>query len=1018
MVNKFKFVFASIFGLLIFGGAYLAFQAFAEGDVNCSIQITGHAKNTNPNAGDTTFDSHWVDVEGENVVGGITASLKILGIDTPGLVPYWSDPAYQHQRQFAACAEEERDVSGKIIDVGGNKIPDKYLLKGFMWNDNIGYISLSCQDGYNEGVPCGGFNYGVFTDEPIPNGPNVKLKGYAWNPVFGYINFNCSGGAVGGSTGIPGDLTNCGIIPYGVTMAPGDADGNGAGSLSGYAYSQAGIYLGFSGVNVAIKGVKDVPPIEIWCDGPNWTGACVEVNVEGALLPDSGPKLADGADGYTVNLYLRDSNKQPASLDDFDVTMKFFWDDTVKKDQTSGYIVGSILNAVQNPWSQGGFGNIIKGAVKYKPINVNDVNFQVVAGEPGHYQLNTKISSYAPTRDGNTSKTTSTDPALNFQNEVFLNKVDGIPSDQEANYLKLKRVEYSLKKAGVDVVPPNSIIYANGKLDLSLSFEPVYSFETLYADDRQDAIKAFRSVPTIFKVKAVEGGDSALLPDAGSVWTSLALAYDSTKTTEKCGQDYPGGVVSNFDFHFSDPEGELATRFDDGVNGIIINEKDEISQTFNKFKNLGAFDLPAEATLDEDGGPDVQLCGFVQAPSLYTKVWFTKDGKNVKYYANKLPRLGGDVVANPAIVVHGNVYSQYSCAVNASIAAVSPVGDQTISSVKNAIDKNVKSYGGAINDDTGNNPSCDVTSLGGDDGCRPDKKFEVKGDGDTKETVLYYKNTNVHLSSGSWNGAVKYALIVDGGNLYIDGDLYNSSGGQLAIAVFKKTPEAGNADTLAFSKSGNVFIDTAVRNIQASLIADGSIFSNMTGVNYETLLNDGNLNELNNYFVNLSGNSYQLLWEGGVSARNSIGGADLCGKSSYFFRGNETTQNKKLAQLYDLNYLRLFRLDLETFNGLPIDQVCGKALNIEDMVAILNGEQVYGDEGTDYPCNGIDPFHAFDSRDGYGYDEGSGDLVPAASEDKLVEAGRWPSGGDDGTSNYNPVYIFYKASDSFLFRTK
>ncbi|MFA5820953.1 MAG: hypothetical protein WC873_02530 [Candidatus Gracilibacteria bacterium] len=1011
MSGKVKAVFLSTL-IVVFGGAYLAFQAFAEGDVNCSIQITGHAKNTNPNAGDTTFDSHWVDVEGEDVIGGITASLKILGIDTPGLVPYWTDPAYQYQRQFAACAEEERE-GGKIKDVGGNKIPDKYLLKGFMWNDNIGYISLGCENGSNESVPCGGFDYGVFTDEPIPGSP-AKVKGYAWNPVFGYINFNCSGGAVGGSTGVPGDLTNCGIIPYGVTMDPE------TGALSGYAYSQAGIYLGFSGVNVAIKGVPEEPPIEHWCDGVNWTGACVEVDVEGALLPESGPKLADGTDGYTINLYLRDSNKQPASLDTFDVTMRFFWDDTVKKDQVSDYKVEDDMDDMQNPWSQTGAG---EGAVEYKPISVVDGDFAVVPGEPGHYQLKTEISSYAPTRDGNTSLTTSTDPALNFQNEVFLNKVDGIPSDQEANYLKLKRVQYSLKNGGVDVVPPNSIIYANGKLDLSLPFEPVYSFETLYADDRQDAIKAFRSVPTIFKVKAVEA-DNALSPEIGSVLAALTLAYDSTKTVEKCGLDYPGGVRSDFDFFFSDPDGTLAGQLSRPPDiSIIVDGKPQIAQFFGIFKSVGAFDLAAEATFPETGDTITQLCGFVQAPSLYTRVRFKKDGKEVRYYANKLPRLGGDVVANPAIVVHGNVYSQYSCSVNAGIAAVSPVGDQTISSVKNAIDKNVKSYGGAISD-INNDSTCNVTSLvdGGD--CGPDKKFEVKGSGEIAETVLYYKNTDVYLNPTS-SGSGKYAIVVDGGNLYIESDLYNSEG-ELAIAVFKKTPKEGDADSLKFSKSGNVFIDTTVKNIQASLIADGSIFSKVPGMDevaYTKLLDDGDLNELNNYFVNLSGNSYQLLWEGGVSARNSIGGADLCGKSSYFFRGNETTQNKKLAQLYDLNYLRLFRLDLETFNGLPIDQVCGKALNVEDMVAILNddniwdADSVHGDKGSEYPCNGIDPFHAFDSRDGHGYDEGSGDLVPAASEDKLVEDLRWPTGEVD-EAHYNPVYIFYKASDSFLFRTK
>jgi hypothetical protein len=72
-------------------------------------------------------------------------------------------------------------------------------LTGFVWAENIGWMSLSCENTSS----CGTVNYGVTNDG------SGNLSGYAWAENVGWINFNPI---------VPGDP-----IDYGVKI---DADGN------------------------------------------------------------------------------------------------------------------------------------------------------------------------------------------------------------------------------------------------------------------------------------------------------------------------------------------------------------------------------------------------------------------------------------------------------------------------------------------------------------------------------------------------------------------------------------------------------------------------------------------------------------------------------------------------------------------------------------------------------------------------------------------------------------------------
>lgn len=91
---------------------------------------------------------------------------------------------------------------------------DDGALTGYIWAENIGWISLSCE---NTGS-CSTVEYGVVNDG------SGNLSGYAWSENTGWINYSCD--------------TNdtCGVVAYGITIDPitGDFSGHAWGENIGW----------------------------------------------------------------------------------------------------------------------------------------------------------------------------------------------------------------------------------------------------------------------------------------------------------------------------------------------------------------------------------------------------------------------------------------------------------------------------------------------------------------------------------------------------------------------------------------------------------------------------------------------------------------------------------------------------------------------------------------------------------------------------------------------------------------
>jgi hypothetical protein len=97
---------------------------------------------------------------------------------------------------------------GPGVDVGHTK------LTGYLWAENIGWVSLSCE---NTGS-CSRVRYGVTNDG------EGNLSGYAWSENAGWISFSCK------SRG------TCGTVDYGVAIDPvtGEFSGRAWGENIGW----------------------------------------------------------------------------------------------------------------------------------------------------------------------------------------------------------------------------------------------------------------------------------------------------------------------------------------------------------------------------------------------------------------------------------------------------------------------------------------------------------------------------------------------------------------------------------------------------------------------------------------------------------------------------------------------------------------------------------------------------------------------------------------------------------------
>lgn len=964
MISK---ILRSLFAIGLF--ALLSLTAFAEGDVVCSGRIMGQTTEQNFNEGQIWFDSpeEVVDV---SIIGG-----------TLGLAPA--------SRADAACVSEATGTlyydSGLVEDV---PFAYEYKLEEYAWNDNLGFINFLG----HENIPYS--NYAVVVGPEYDDGGVMyrDLAGYAWSgssvgPAFGYIQFKGEGH----------DVEHNEDFAYGVRMRED-------GALSGHAWTEAYMFIDFSGVYVELPG-EEVLITSDYCSG-EFGYMCVDVS------------LSAGVDDYWYDLdvyLMEDDGVTPLDLEKYSLEVRFVWEDTVKLNQLA--FSSGDFSKDDLPINNG-------GGILQKPLYVADSEAFLklfVEVKDGHYQLKEKIRSVAPTSNSNTSLTTSTLPPLPFNNEFFVDElfVEGIEEgawtgDIKSNDLVLERIDYEITETkGGGFVAGGIPVYPGGMGNgYKLEFDPIVEVDTLYVADYQDEIIGYRNIPVTFTIGASSGKQF----EYSGAEVYVILDYDEFGTVDECSE----GTVANFDYRFV-VEGV--------VNAVEVLGGKEGNWSFNPpvDPNLpvsaisysivelgGEILLSAVAELPEYD-PEAGLpCDVMQGPTLYTVVKYevpAETKETVYYYSNKLPRLM-TAAYNPAAVIHGNVYAPKAFSPTAS-HAIQETGNLAIDVIRNTINENLSKYLGEIELSGGDPCTIEKLSNGGV-GSNCDGSFEQFEVGD--EYVLYFNGTDVHLDMGNPEGNSDlygdWVLIVKDASIYIDSDIYHDDMELGKLVIVGLRSYEGECEY------SNIYIHADVKNIDANIITDCSLFSYHPEVarpgadgfpdwDYEGLVQ----------YLNK-----QKFFRGSIASRNTIGGADLDAEGlEYLLLGTGevlelpvSLEERLRAQLQDLNYLAFFRLDVElAANGLPIDQRCQKALTIEDMVQIQEyfagavdefGDPVlpvYGEGNPPEICDGID-LKAYDPGDW------SGDLVVAGDDVENLARGL-PEG------SFSPVYIHAVSSGSFIF---
>jgi hypothetical protein len=928
-----------------------------------------------------------------------TTTIEVDGVANVGVIHF------DYTAATKAYLVVETDADSNITDME---------MRGWAPTENIGWISFYCKDGKNLDIDCGPFDYSIKFDA---NGQPL-VDSYAWNDVTGWISF--TGLNHDPAIDFDGYDVNINLL---------------AKRFEDFAWSQSMGWIDFTGPTVDIT-LPAVSPGS--CDAT--VGACIKITdgtgdpgdilTEGSVLPlnEDGIRVADGDDKFNIHIFLKDSDLNPITKaqlqdNDYDVKMLFNWTDTIKADQTtsgSSTIQDELytLSYLHKPFIAQG----VNGAVLHKPVLLSTyegapqiAGFGALPGmyqddiddskenlldfdevEPGHFVF--EIKSAAPTTDQNVSYMLASDgeteTATSVRNQDF-SMIDPNPlggTTLEDNDLSLSTIKWIVVKDPGDPTEETTsheyYVEASNGVPVPLRFKPALSVKTLKPEySPWNTLWAYRSIPTNLTVLGEdvhEGtGISAFHPieaefelfNEGSAFEVEYTEITKDDLDTEGGKESHSGIDNSIKKVFSNL---LTTPWTPQIEANIPDN---------------ATELPSD---------------YTTGATLFTTIKYTfidfenemKDRK-IKYYSNRLPRLGNESIANPVAVISGTIYSQMTKNLQEGVT-VTATGDPSTNIARDTIyentqkvlrDQTLPPHMGSFTLTTLNNPGCDTHHR-----C---VLIELED-----ENIIYADVDTLTLSAIDTLTWAKNTTIINNGNIFIDSNLCHTADcdnidKKLAIIALRDTGEK-------IGEGGHIYIAPDVTNIQAFIAAWGSIFS-YDGASKDVDEDNGEFDWGATYIPGVL--DHQLVLEGGVLSMNTVGGTDL---DNFYLTGDNRVLdkggaddliNRTKAQLYDFNYFRYFRL---TVSG-TMDISCMKDLTSEDMAAIAAGDTVTNGGKT---CDGLDPTQAYDPV------TKKGDLV-VEDNTKMAKGIEWqPVEGQPEmavTEYSNPFYIKYVPPESYIF---
>lgn len=255
---------------------------------------------------------------------------------------------------YQACVEK----SSETFTVAGIPTSDAngQFVKGWVWNTNLGYISMFCNSGTNFGASCGGVNpvnYGTFA-----NPATGRLMGFAWGDNIGWVSMGCENGQNSGVDCGNGNTS----VNYGVYVVTADGGANvdiscaktgsstatlARGDLYGCAWTDSVGWINLLGAHVELGG---------GFDGNAGYGTTNDplpdliTNPGGSALENPGAAVIANGDAYHDILIkiLRDGVLEEPGVN-FNFEINADWTDTVRTDQISTPGPIPAYNAVKKP---------------------------------------------------------------------------------------------------------------------------------------------------------------------------------------------------------------------------------------------------------------------------------------------------------------------------------------------------------------------------------------------------------------------------------------------------------------------------------------------------------------------------------------------------------------------------------------------------------------------------------------------------------------------------------------------
>lgn len=830
------------------------------------------------------------------------------------------------QYPYQGCLEDMEDegwpheVMKADAPAFGNPPNGYYQVKGWAWNDNLGWISMYCEDEAgngapyeNNGIDCGDFKYGVTIDE------FGNFYGYAWGDNTGWISFNNGGFS---RVKIEVDPPECQGYVYGSVNNPAPGICPAHTKNDTMAWSDNVGWMDFDGVIFpwfqVTEELTDPQVIVELIPDPNQ-------KFKTAPVPADKPPVANGVDGYAVRVTILDQDGMPLEEPRYQTDINLKWTrDTVKKDQTTN--VGSQL-----------LGSISACTPHANRAVTKPCLFTTVDNYSGFGVWEGLITSVAPT--SNMNKLLEYVPAVGpftfpsekiiFDYEKFIVPVG--KTVVETNDLTLDSVDIDILDTAnglwvygdvVSGTPVNRGFNLPEIRNVIMKFLPQSEVTILEEDDHIDYIDVNVNEPQSFSIDGYAGPGATVTLYGGlePVVTGLKMVFDSNSD---------GEVLYD----------ENATVNATGWLGWL-------------FKFIAGVAQQAGA----------QVSQYIKGIYVYSIV---SEPNGVYYYSNKLPRVVGSTGVQPVAILRGSVYSVGAVTTTTTQGEViRSLGDISTNLLRDQVFRNVSGLiAGVVN--PGTNPVMLVKGQGLNAG-----GFEA-GMGTILQLLkdkggvpkVYYSTGDIYVgrlgdsNPLTWTG--ERTIVTVGGNIYVDQDLYNAAGSprpKLGLIALKDYSAAAGTHNM----QGHVYIHNTVTNVQANIFADGSVFSYYD--KSQGFHGDGRpvFADVNEYEDKTR--YYQLFIEGSVASQNTIGGSTRMPRIDGL--GKEVGSDVLRARQYDLNFLKMYTgLINRALDGTALDAITGDPILTEGDLKVITPTglpwskylEYLGEKGDLWPPNDLNP---------------------------------------------------------------